>query len=95
MAERAVELTHTDVTDKTTRHARMSRDGPLGDASFWAAAATGAFVAALSGRPLPGAVMFLEEVGRMTVVPVTAAIRNTVVFRCVRGNARVLETVPL
>jgi len=46
--------------------ARVSQAAPVGDASFPAASATGAFLAAFRWQRLSGGVMIGAEVGRMT-----------------------------
>jgi hypothetical protein len=48
------------------RRIRVGGHGPLGDPSFPAASATGAFIAAFIWQPLFGGVMIGAEVGRMT-----------------------------
>jgi hypothetical protein len=45
---------------------RLSQAAPLGDVSFLAESATGAFIAAFCWQTLLGGVMIGAEVGRMT-----------------------------
>jgi hypothetical protein len=54
------------MTAQKQMSARVSRAVPLGTASFPAASATDAFIAAFSWQPLSGGVTIGAEVGRMT-----------------------------
>jgi hypothetical protein len=54
------------VTAQKQMGARMSQAAPIGDASIPAAAATDAFIAEISWRPLFVGVMIGVEAGRMT-----------------------------